>query len=255
MKASTVPIRASLLALTVLASISTVHAGGLSPAAITWGSASAISGDSDISTSGTFVAAYNFGTTGVSDVTVGGITFTGVAFPTNGSAFVSFGGYSVSSGASAFGATNSAATPGSAPFNTLSSSYQDLLGSFGDATSGSPFNLIFTGLTVGQTYAVQIWVNDSSNTYSLTTGASAVNSVSLDGNTTNAVGGLGQFAIGTFTASLATQGIIFSTTGGDQIALNAFQIRNVTSVPEPSAFALMAGGVMLGVAVLRRRLS
>ena len=46
-----------------------------SAALITWGSATTISGDTDVSTSGTLVGAFNIGGTGVPSTTVNGVTF------------------------------------------------------------------------------------------------------------------------------------------------------------------------------------
>ena len=56
------------------------------------------------------------------------------------------------------------------------------------------------------------------------TATSGATSVSLSPNTTNAVGGIGQFAIGTFTADSTTQDIVFSTTGNANLQ-SAFQLR------------------------------
>ena len=59
----------------------------------------------------------------------------------------------------------------------------------------------------------------------------------LNSNTTDAIGGLGQFAVGTFTADAVSQTLIFSEQ--EQIGLSAIvngaQLRDVTpSTPPPS---------------------
>ena len=75
--------------------------------------------------------------------------------------------------------------------------------------------------------------------------------MTLDANTTNTVGGVGQYAIGTFTASGTTQPFILSETGGGfNPLINALQVR---AVPEPAltlvGFAAVVGGSLL----VRRR--
>jgi hypothetical protein len=75
--------------------------------------------------------------------------------------------------------------------------------------------------------------------------------VTLDANTTNTVGGLGQFAIGTFTASGTTQAFLLSEPGGDfNPLINALQVR---AVPEPSLTLLGCAVAAAGGLALRRR--
>lgn len=172
----------------VVAVASPAHAG-----IITWGAPTNISGDTDVSTNGTLVGAFNIGGPGVGSTTVNGVTFTGLALT----------GSSVTSGAftftipTGFASSNSV---GSAlpPFSTLSAPYQGLLSSAAGDFS-TPFTLTMSGLTVGQQYEFEWWFNFSSGLSSPTT-AAAGNSVTLNSNTTGLAGGLGQFAIGTFTA-------------------------------------------------------
>ncbi len=75
----------------------------------------------------------------------------------------------------------------------------------------TPMTLTMAGLTVGQSYEFQCWTNTSGPT-AITNTATAGNSVMLDANTTDANGGLGQFAIGTFIAdNTVSQVISFSS--------------------------------------------
>jgi len=102
-------------------------------------------------------------------------------------------------------------------------------------------------LTVGNSYQFQIWTNesdrDSTNGLLITAG----NTVTLDSNTSNAVGGVGQFAIGTFTADAINQTFTITGAGPDNWSrMSAFQLR---AIPEPSTVALLtisAGALLLG---------
>ncbi|WP_131989328.1 autotransporter outer membrane beta-barrel domain-containing protein [Chthoniobacter flavus] len=199
-------------------------------ASITWGAATSISGDSEVSTGGALVGAFNVGAADAGSPTVNGVTFT--EFVLNaGSTGGAQGNFSLSSGA-IVGASNAAGS-GSAPFTGLSASYQALLQSEGGAVPvATPFTLTMSGLSVGQTYQFEWWANISSSSFAndLTT-ATAGNTVTLDSNKTNAVGGIGQFAIGTFVADSTSQAIVFNSAG--EAIINAFELR---VAPPPSAF-------------------
>jgi hypothetical protein len=77
------------------------------------------------------------------------------------------------------------------------------------------------------------------------TGSSTV----LDYNTTEAVGGIGQFAIGTFTADSTSQVLGFSSPT-ETPQLNGLSLR-VTAVPEPASVAMTMGAA--GLFLMRRR--
>ena len=215
-------------------------------AVVTWGAATAISGDSNVSTAGTLVGAFNLGNTGVGNTTVNGVTFTGLAFAmgttvTSGNfSFFSSGGYPSS---------NSLGS-GSAPFSLLSAPYQALLSSAERSGVGQPVTLTISGLTIGNAYQFEWWTNDSSGNASVPTTATAGNSVTLNSTTTPGIpGGVGQFALGTFTADASTQVIAFS---GDLASINGLQLRQTAAVPEPGT--ALAGMALVGLCgTLRRR--
>ena len=145
-------------------------------------------------------------------------------------------------------------------FAGLSGTYQDILrsGVFGGGSGTSTITL--NGLTEGQGYEVQFWVNDARNRADMDTVPRELTILESDGVTLsdvvvdyNTVGastnaGLGQFVIGTFTADEATQDFIFTS---DARQLNALQLRTV-AVPELSSIALV-GLSGLGLLIRRRR--
>ena len=219
-------------------------------ATITWGSPTNIAGDADVSTTGTLVGAFNL--SGPAAV-VNGVNFQEFLI-TGGSTTV--GNFTVASGF-IFDSSNA---PAAAPFNTLSAGYQSMLGTrtvwFGGMT------LTMSGLTVGQTYEFQAWVNDpddytqSGGTFQVdvTGGASTV---TLDPNPGLALGGLGQFVTGTFVADATTQDVGFFN--GEVGLANGFQLRQIDAINPPSgpgAVPLPAAvwaGLALGAAVVGRR--
>jgi hypothetical protein len=127
-----------------------------------------------------------------------------------------------------------------------------------DISGGAaPFTLTMSGLTVGDQYAFEWWTNASSSPGGTNlTQATATNSVTLNWNTSaGADGGVGQFAIGHFTASATSESITFSNNGGTfgpifgvtYAELNGVELRDLgpataPSVPVPATAALLAVG-------------
>jgi len=234
-------------------------AGILQAATIVWQQPQNIVGVSDVSLRGTLVTALNFGANNANvnvATTVNGVGFLG-ANPSNYTSHAQ-------GTAGQYGNLNSSI----APFATLPSEYNSLLLTAirkddAESTAGS-FTITLLGLTVGRSYEVQIWVNDSrSNDVAYarqvsisTDGGSAV---VLDANVGNTGGSLGQYVLGSFIATDITQTIGFSslTTSGGGAIVNALQIRDVTglpSIPEPGTAAVFAGmGTLAGAVALRRR--
>jgi hypothetical protein len=247
------------LALGMLFALASRDAAG---ADISWTSPTTVSGPNDVSATGGLVEAVNTGSDqngSGATTTVNGVTFVG--WPVNGGgvnfspgghfSFVAAPGYFHSS----FNGFGSAVPP----FSSLPASYQTLLG-WGNfsisSTNPNDFTgaltLTISGLIVGASYQFQWWTNDSRpfaiGPVTATTGATGV---SLSPNTTNAAGGLGQFATGTFVADGPTQSIVFSTTG-NAVLVSGFQLR---VIPEPSAISLLMTGAALAGATWRVRRS
>lgn len=218
-------------------------------ATIVWSAATNITGDTDVSLTGSGVYAYNFGTAAVSP-TVNGVTFTGIA-----SSVSNVSTTMVNANGTAF---TSAATP----YSALSSSYQSLLtsGNFIDDALGSPTTrtLTLNNLTSGSTYQVQIWVSDprgiaSKDRQEILSDGSG-NNVTLKYSASASAGSAGQFVTGTFTATGTSQTISFAPTAPNGVTtsaqINALQLRQI-AVPEPTSAVL--GAASLGLLALRRK--
>lgn len=196
---------------------------------ITWQTPVNVSGPQDVLTSGTLVTACNLkgGSTGNVDVTVNGVPFSTLHVTGAGG---TLGAVSISSGTiwedDGYGASQQ-------PFTDLDAGYQTLLSSAaGVYGATSSLLLMLDGLTVGQEYTIQLWVNESTATVNGVLSAteyrtviSDVNSVSLDRNTGNQNGGTGQYVLGSFTAESASKVITLTASDSGYPLLNAFQLR------------------------------
>ncbi len=207
---------------------------------IIWQTPSTITGASDVNITGTTVgtwAPYNFDA-------FGGIVVNGVSF----NAFVDVPGFNNTTGFYDGGAYYNMTT-GDANYNLVLRS--------GGYAGGSPGSISWN-VTAGNTYLVQLWVNDGRSIgltrwETFTGGANTSDNVYYGSDGT----GLGQYIIGTFVADgSGTQSISITPdssggVGNASIQLNAFQLRDITPVPEPGSFALL--GVGLGVMLRRSR--
>jgi hypothetical protein len=211
------------------------------PSPITWGTPQAISGDSDVNTLGSLVYAYNLGPAGVTSTTVNGVLFNAFAFPADHSSqTVTLGSVTFTENPYYLTSYGNLGTA-SAPFTNLSTEYKSLLSSGGSASDPVSITVTLGGLTDAQQYEIQWWTNNAANIQSIypsgltTTTATATNSVTLESNTTDTVGGMGQYAIGTFTAIGTSRTFTLSSTIPNDPLINAFQVR---SIPEPSPWTL-----------------
>jgi hypothetical protein len=239
-----------------------VLSSSVQAAPIQWGAPTNITGDSDVSTLGSLVAAYNFGApTEGSIPAVGATTINGVLFlpfvvtdnPTT------VGNFSVAESPGELLSSTTMFGAASAPFTNLSSSYQALLQSGVYSILTAQISLTMTNLTVGETYQFQWWVNTSGDdTTPGTVSAESGNTVVLTANTTNTIGGLGQYAIGTFVADDSTQVVRYNGfTSAFGPVINGFQLRNITptTAPEPGTLGLCfvgAFGMLMGVRFRQR---
>jgi len=222
---------------------------GAEGSVITWQAPATISGDSDVSTAGSLVAAFNmFGPS----VNVNGVTFAPFSV-TGGSTSASNGNFTFNESPGIL-TPNSNLGSASAPFANLSANYQSLLSTAISTSDNNTLTLTMNNLTPGLTYQFQFWTNAStfSPNVGFDTTASSPLPVTLDSNTSNANGGVGQYVIGTFFCADPAQIITFNGTNSTQApTVNAFQLR---VVPEPSSICLLlAGTISLGALGRRRR--
>ena len=240
-------------ALTSLASLAPLSAQAApTPAAMisaTWGAATTVSGDLDILTTGTLVYAYNFGGTSVAGETVNGVSFSpwGVAPSTSTQTVGSVTLSETPGRLQPTSSTGSIATP----FSSLSTAYQGLLSNAIKADQPATMTLLLGGLTIGQTYSLQLWSSDSSGNNTTVTTVTGTATVNLDANTTDVAGGLGQYVIGTFTASAATMRLTLASSGADNPLIDALQLRTYApaAVPLPATLALLLAALPLMAAV------
>ena len=137
----------------------------------------------------------------------------------------------------------------SASLGTINTSY------FSNNSGANTFG--WNGMTSGDTYLVEFWVNDGRNigqsrslTLSGGSDSSGFLSYGSDGS------GPGQFITGQFVADLSGSETItvtpYSSGPNPSAQVNLFQVRDIT-VPEPSSLGILAAGAVLFV--LRRKSS
>ena len=182
-----------------------------------FGPSATIASDLDVATNGALVYAYDLsGTT----ATANGVTFTGANSTTALGSDVTLSG--VYANYSGYGSS-------SAPYSGLSSSYQTVVAGGDYANGATAVTVTLNNLTIGRAYAVQLWVNDSrsyGNGRSLTVSSSDGRTLALNYNSTGSDGGVGQYAIGTFTASGTTE--TFTLVGNNSTQINALQLRDIS---------------------------
>lgn len=234
-------------ALVALAAASCAALGSVSAAPIIWDAPQTISSDTDVVVSGSLAYAYTIGEEGVPSTTVNGVLFDSFEFLTGGTS-ASVGSVTFTESPGILDATLGLGST-SAPFVNLAAAYRVLLASGGFASNANVITATLGDLTPGQQYLLQVWTSNASlftpgfGTLQQTTLA-ATNQVTLDANTTDLVGGLGQFVVGRFTADATTQA--FTLAGANVPTnlplINAMQVRAIP-VPEPSTSCMILAGL------------
>ena len=229
-----------------MASLASVAAHAQTPN-VTWGTPSTISGTSDVSIVGALVGTWapgdDWGGTSRSDY----YPVNGVTFAAYGSGLLTGSGFTTSGFDSRYG---SYANP-----NTTDPNYNYILQTSGYYSSSG-------GMTPGDTYQLEIWVNDGRNNVTAErsetiTGGANTSAALLYGTGPNGTGP-GQFILGTFVADgTGDESLTLTGFGGADIGpstqLSIMQLRDITPVPEPSTFALLGGGLCMMLAGFRRK--
>jgi len=208
------------------ASIAGLITAAANAADVTWQTPKTISDPSDVSTLGSYFGSW--APHGSGSFTINTVTFQNFSdLPSLTQNFQNNTG------------NNTYNNPGTSDAN-----YNDYMtsGAFQNDASSPSFG--WGGMTIGDTYLVQLWVNDSRNS----TTAQRTESVTGGANTSaflsyGPVGGAGQFIIGTFVADATTESLSLNSGPNFPSAqLNLFQVRDITPVPEPSTLAFLAAG-------------
>jgi autotransporter-associated beta strand protein len=187
---------------------------------VVWQTPATITANTNVSTAGTLVSAYNIGGTAV---TLNGVTFAAGTF-TGPSGSLTFGNLAV--GSTGYYPYNAgSALPA---FTSLSAGYKQLIQTSLYQGYGT-VALTLTGLTPGNDYQVQFWINRSDYAGSKTKFIAGNTSGDVVANV--GTNGVGQFVIGTFTANATTQHITADNSPGNYyFFLSAYQLRDTTGL-------------------------
>jgi hypothetical protein len=204
---------------------------------VTWQAPVTISGPADVSTLGTYFGSWAPQNGNANSLPVNGVTFQGFSdlpFFTSGPTF--------DNGYNGFGSPN-----------TSDANYNALLqyGRFSNEGS-TPATFSWSGMTPGNTYMVQLWVNDGRNigesrSETITGGTKTSAPVSFGSDGT----GPGQYIIGTFVANASGgQTLIltpFSSGSNPNPQVNLVQVRDITStlVAAPTITTFAVSGTTL----------
>jgi hypothetical protein len=232
-----------------LASISTLS---VNAQFITWSGPTNISGPSDIATNGVYVDALqthggysNFAPLEAISVTN---PTTGVAtefniYTSSGSTGGSPANF-YSDGTFTLTADSDTGADGSGSDATP---YQQILDEVTYAFTPEVGTVTMSGLTMGDEYQVQVWASAGGRPTTYSSGANTVDANFVPNGT-------GQYVIGTFTATGATQTFNYQNSYPIDVSageINALSLRDL-SVPEPSTYAMLFAG--LGALALVSRL-
>lgn len=211
---------------------------------IVWQSPADATSVSDILSTGTFVAAKS----GYAVHQNGGpITVGGVAFGDNAQTLITFGGNT------GFGIV----IPDEALPNSGDTDYNNLLSKGYFTPAFDTANITLSGLTIGDSYRVQLWVPVWDHTWTTTFSTSnGETSTSVDMNNVYTAA---RYVVGNFVADGTSQTIVYGQTVGPSSAYGlvaaaaVFNLSSPAAVPEPGTYAALAGLAALGLVVWRRR--
>lgn len=200
---------------------------------IPWSSPTSLTGDSDISTLGTYFDAVNTSQSGYTTTAANGVTFNALSF-SGGTATDGYLTVSLDGGTYA----GDGFAGGSADYQTIVDTGSDA--NVGSVTIGSALH----PLAIGTTYQVQVWSVWTHGPYQATVVGSP------DAVFPYAAAA---YSLGSFTATATTE--TFGWTGGNGPGAYGFlNDISVRAVPEPSTSALLAGAaLLLGAATWMRR--
>lgn len=234
------------------------YCSSVGAATINWGPVTTITGASDVSTAGTTHAAINFGDTGAPAVTVNGITFQPLTVAGFNTSSITNGTVTLTETQTVLHGNNGPGGSNTGAFAAMADAdYKTLLSSEINSVAIFDLQLTTSGLSLGQTYQVQLWCNYSSTNN--TNKVAITGGPILDDNTTDAFGGLGQYVIGSFIADGSSQMIEMKGVPGTDLIqnpdfspvslplINAFRI---ALVPEPATLTLFG---LAAVALSRRQ--
>lgn len=219
-------------------------------ATITWETPETCTAVSDIDNAGSLVEAINFGSS--TSYTVNGVNFVANSVG-NDSTYSNFSLLSANVSSGAFSGSVGDAN------------YAAMLDSFAYVPSKAASTFTLQGLTIGQAYAVQLFVSDARDEAGFYTEAYAIfgdGASHQSGDVLAPVAGPGSYVIGTFTADAATQALSEAyyadyVAGGPGIVqprLNAYELREAPAgVPEPNTLALLATGLLAPLAYAWRK--
>jgi hypothetical protein len=248
-------IRTIVRSLLVAVTVAATGLASASAATVTWTTPAANSATSDISTEGTLVDSILFsggnhytGATGNGNpsATVNGVTFAKALNPTT----------NVETSLAGLISTQED-NDQNAGRNPLDANYNKLLSGESYTNPGDYYNITLSGLTVGQTYLVQAWCDDS--TFNNHNGQNDLYLYGGAGHTDGVLVPNGDHITGYFTADATTETLAWGGNPAELgvnngLAYGTIDALQVREVPEPSALAALVGlGAMGLVLVVRHR--